>query len=197
MQAAEPGIWTAKNYIDTPQGATGYRGIFIYRSLGDGINGEVQVHTPASWELKKITDKLYQPARQWTGLPAEKIPQADNEQKNAMEKESKRLWTEFYAGMAAEEKAAASSSLSQLASDSSPQVPLKGDQPAAGWRGSKTSDRVPGRFGSRSSTRPSDNLAKRDWLKVGIGSAPSDTGNIAQTRHRSMRKSKKKQKIPR
>ena len=38
----------------------GYRGLHATRSLGDGINGEIQLHTEVGWLVKKASDKIYQ-----------------------------------------------------------------------------------------------------------------------------------------
>jgi len=46
--------------IEKPLNDFGYKGINTNVDLGDGYKGEVQVHTPESWKIKKESDAIYQ-----------------------------------------------------------------------------------------------------------------------------------------
>lgn len=99
--------------IDEPLNEFGYRGINATVSLGEGINGEVQVHTAESWALKKQTDPLY---CRWRD---EDEATLSAEQAAAFRADVERcwaLWADYWGKVPADRKAAISEAVKGLAS---------------------------------------------------------------------------------
>lgn len=103
-----------ENTLDEPLNEFGYRGINSYRNIKGRINGEIQIHTPESWELKKKSDEIY---RKWRN---EKI-WAENKESFASDiNRSRKAWEDYVRSIPREIRSAISSRLSGLASMISP-----------------------------------------------------------------------------
>jgi hypothetical protein len=60
LQELEDKGYEIEANIEKPLNDFGYKGINTNADLGDGYKGEVQVHTPESWKIKKESDAIYQ-----------------------------------------------------------------------------------------------------------------------------------------
>lgn len=61
--------YTVENFFEHPT-EWGYKGVHITFPYGDGINAEIQIATPEAWQVKKISDQLYE---KWRNAPTEMI----------------------------------------------------------------------------------------------------------------------------
>src|ERR1035437_2837076 len=87
----------------------GYRALMISTKLGDGINGEIQLHTPESWNLKKQTDEIYAKYRKYDGIEQKTLPKELQKEIKAGQKKSSQLWDNYWGKVSEPIKAAASS----------------------------------------------------------------------------------------
>lgn len=129
--------------VEEPLNQFGYRGINANISLGDRINGEIQIHTPESWALKKETDKIY---RKWRDV----IDQPENSLSPGQDQEAKRdiaycrkVWDDYWAAVAPEVKASISEAGKGLASNMAPSAtsPASGRQVPSSRTSQPTSSR--------------------------------------------------------
>lgn len=100
--------------IDKPINIFGYKGIFAATRLGEGINGEIQIHTKTSWALKEKTDKIYQRWRKYEKGGKFKIPEDKFAEYLKDIEESRQLWTEFWDNIPRESKNLINSTIRDL-----------------------------------------------------------------------------------
>lgn len=153
----------------------GYYGYHLRTDLGDGIGGEIQLHTPQSWALKLQTDSFYEKWRDYSeeqraGLPPER--QREYEEDKA---QSTMLWNNFISSLSPDIMASASDAVTGTERIDWPTVPSKTTQePEAG---SKTSGGLPSRAGRESSIRPSASMEKplelASIMREGVSSSES------------------------
>lgn len=114
--------------IDKPLNKFGYRGINTSIRFEDQIGGEIQIHTPKTWEMKKNTsDELY---RKWRDYDQDQLISFGkyNEWLKDTVK-SRKMWDNYWESIPSDIKAAISSSVNGTESLASPTVtPLAGTQ---------------------------------------------------------------------
>jgi hypothetical protein len=160
LQAAGAPSLRGEAHIDQPLNLYGSRGIMLSVSLGDRINGEIQLHTAASWAIKIETDPLYQKFRQWDGVDLDEIPATTAAAMRAAQQKSAALYDAFWDAVPADVKAAASAAVKGLDSRHMPAVtPLAAvqDLPLS----TETRTPAPVDMPSLSSNRPSGSLENR------------------------------------
>jgi ppGpp synthetase/RelA/SpoT-type nucleotidyltranferase len=112
-------------FITEPLNNTGYRAIHLVMPMGDGVNGEIQVHTSEAWAIKKKSDEIYD---KWRNVPYNKNnPEQEAARKSDYE-ESRAMWDNYFATVPDEVKRNASASVNGLALKRSPTIPLNGTQ---------------------------------------------------------------------
>jgi len=170
---ARRGQFRAEVHIDEPLNQFGYRGINLSVTLGDGINGEIQIHTPESWQLKLETDEIY---RKWRDIEPKKIQEGPPEIRALYERDLERsyaLWDEFWNRVTPEVRRAASSAVMGLESVTWPNVPSNSSQAPP----FQTTGTLPSRMGEMSMTLPSD---RTPYPENGISTSPPSS-SVPQT----------------
>jgi hypothetical protein len=76
--------------IDEPLNIFGYRGINSHVSLGDKINGEIQIHTANSLAVKAESDRIYRKWRNYTEKQLEDYPEKIAEYQADIEKSDRK-----------------------------------------------------------------------------------------------------------
>ncbi|MEN6581693.1 MAG: hypothetical protein ABFD54_04530 [Armatimonadota bacterium] len=107
-----------ENTIDQPMNEFGYRGLHSSVSLGDGVNGEIQVHTPESWALKLKTDDIYQ---KWRNEDPIKLSKTNPERYSEYISDrdaSQRLWSDYWDSIGSDARSALSESGMRSSPDS-------------------------------------------------------------------------------
>ena len=147
-----------ENFVETPLNFFGYRGVNSSLSLGNGINGEIQIHTPESWKLKLESDQIY---TKWldaisSNTPHESAAPAIRQVYEADIEKSKKMWESYWGNLPEDVRSAISESERGLASVKEAKV----SEPASSQVPSGVSTRAmpPSRIGDVSTSRPSVNL---------------------------------------
>lgn len=128
--------------------------------LGDGINGEIQVHTKQSWKFKQITDKIYRRWRNYREEDIAKLPQSLQAKHQRDIDRCSQLWDNFFEKVPLEVREAVTSAVMGLPSQSLPRVIPSSEVTGRQVPESKISGTRPERRGRKSSTRPSESLQK-------------------------------------
>lgn len=159
----------------------GYTSIHASAPIGKGVNAEIQIHTPASWKLKKgISDKIF---RKWReelrdigALPPQRRAALLREMKK-----SKASWEDFYdkqsqaardfleGGAGLSEPTALATKAAGLIEPSSAQVPVAS---------SLTSGKPPLAIGPKSASLPSASLTKNDSMIASTENITADPAKI-------------------
>lgn len=162
MKLREQGF-EVENTLDKPLNQLGYRGVHATKDLGDGIHGEVQLHTKDSWMLKESwSDEVY---RQWRLYEKDGKLQVPPEMREALDKdltESFSRWENLVDREADQDLrariAAAVSTKSGSELTISPSVPSNSFQVTPS--SAVTTGQAPLASGVTSKTLPSGNFAK-------------------------------------
>jgi hypothetical protein len=168
-----------EEFITEPLNNLGYRAVHLSTDLGDGINGEIQLHTRESWGIKEVTDGIY---GRWRDKDLAKLTPEELKEYNDDIIKSQKLWNGFWDNQPLETKRLAASSVNGLASMSDPAVPLKGTHEPF----SNTSGSLPSANGEVSTTLPSSNKLNLDNIespptnilqqnKVDFNNVPNDS----------------------
>ena len=115
--------FATENTIEKPMNHFGYRGINSTIPLGNGLSGEIQIHTAESWKVKLKTDEIYRKWRTWDrqkGDPAERMQFIQAYRKSA------RAWEDYFNSIPRNLRAAISAPLSGRESMIMPPVTGKG-----------------------------------------------------------------------
>ncbi len=121
-ELARRGGWRPEVHIDDAWNVFGYRGIHFARSMGNGINAEVQIHTPESWKLKEWSDPIYRKWRQFTPVKLSAADAMTRQRYAAAVRESYEAWESFWSKVPEAIRRAAVSSVMGLESEISPNV---------------------------------------------------------------------------
>ena len=146
-------------FIEEPLNESGYRGIHLALNLGDGINGEIQLHTRKSWKIKKETDKIYEKLR---NADKDKFSPEEMKAYRVDMKKSQKLWNDFWDNQSLDIKRRASDSVKGLAF----QVRSIKSGPSNGAHlpALNTSGGLPSSIGERLINSPDSNNAKSDII---------------------------------
>lgn len=139
--------------IDTPLNQFGYRGINLTVRLGDGIGGEIQIHTKESWALKEWSDKIYGKWRDYPKSKREDLSLEETKQYLADKKASYDAWANFWGNIPAETKEALSALDSGRESQAADMV-----TPTAGTQEPKASSKTLAPSSSSQNSLPSSSL---------------------------------------
>lgn len=154
--------------IDRPMNGFGYRGINLTRAMGEGINGEIQVHTPDSWALKEQTDVIYRKWRDYTKEQLKNLSPELKKQYKADVLQSKNEWTDYWSNIPEEIRSAISESEGGRPSVKSPTVTSSaGTQEVPFQQNGSPSPRS-------QTSLPSDNRATaKSEIETGISAPPA------------------------
>ena len=136
----------------------GYRGMMLTTRLPGGLNGEVQVHTPDSWQLKKQTDKSYRRWRTYSDVEMEMLPADVQEGAKADIAAGLKAWTDYWDNVPSPVREEASAAVSGVESITAPNLPANLTQPPT--PASQTRTPAPLDMGRRSITLPSESKPK-------------------------------------
>ncbi len=114
--------FSVESTINEPLNKFGYRGINSNRALGDGVNGEIQVHRQDSWDLKLQTDEIYREWRDKTDEDINSLSVDELHRYRADVDNSRKLWDDYWAKIPEDSRAAISSSLKGFDSVTAPTV---------------------------------------------------------------------------
>ncbi|MCX5717412.1 MAG: hypothetical protein NTW44_03705 [Nitrospirae bacterium] len=141
----------AEASIEEPLNQFGYRGLHITLDMGDGISGEIQLHTRGSEKIKKITEIIYRDYRNWTKKDIEALPPEELHKYRTDMKRSNDLWKNYWDTIDPSVKAAASSAVKGLESDITPTLTFP---PSTQTPSLKSKGTLPESSGLKSITEP-------------------------------------------
>lgn len=174
IEALKRNGFDVEGHIERPLNVFGYRGINSSRALAAGINGELQVHTPESWQLKLISDEIYLRWRDYEDHEINSVPELRDAYARDVER-SVKMWEDYFSRVPAEVRAAVSSAVSGMAANVSPNL-----TPAASTQ-APASNTLAGEPTSSFRTRPSSSFSS-------MGEPPSEKnisireGNVKENR---------------
>lgn len=111
--------------LDQPLNIYGYRGITASIPLGEGLNGEIQIHTPESLAIKNSTDPFYRETRSYNEDKLRKLYKTDKKEFfriYGLAKKMRRVYKDYWTSIPEAERAAISLSARGLESTQEPTV---------------------------------------------------------------------------
>jgi len=150
--------------LEEPKRPFGYRGMFAFRSHESGLNQEVQIHTPASWNLKVATDPTYRYWRVFTEADIKSQPKARQKKFLAESERIRKKWTNYAGSLPEEIKSAIADSVRTSVLKRSPNRVPSG----AGFQVFPPSVETQGPESTRARSRPSENLPTKGETVTGI-----------------------------
>jgi hypothetical protein len=152
------GLKNVEVTIDEPLNKFGYRGIHLSGDLGDGINGEVQIHSKKSWDLK-----IYHKWRNLTDSDVTDLTAEEQKEYFSDIEKNQTMWKSFWDDQTREVRdaiiSAARESETGLESVTAPSLPEKSSHLPAD---DNTSGTLPSFMGEASSNRPSRSIENRE-----------------------------------